>query len=140
MSHVNMDTFWSQTDYNTITEIGGAGWLLATVFNKAKNRRSLYYQKGNGFLPCLMVDDISTEVNVTTTARQRNSWDQEFRNKVKIKPSITTSHYNSWLNRVDLSSLPNFKKEAEAEVLNMASSSKENYTKKRKRKKKVLRI
>lgn len=46
-SHVNMPSFMSQTDKNTITELGSHGWAVATVFNKRREVRSALSYKLN---------------------------------------------------------------------------------------------
>lgn len=44
-SHVNMATFWSSQDLKTILELGGNGWIVASVFNKKEEvRTAIAYQ------------------------------------------------------------------------------------------------
>jgi len=42
-SHANMEAFWSKTDYDAIKELGGNGWLLATVFNARRETQTALY-------------------------------------------------------------------------------------------------
>ena len=39
-SHVKMNCFWSAQDMKTIKELGGQGWILATVFNQLNDYKS----------------------------------------------------------------------------------------------------
>lgn len=82
-SHVDMAVFWSGTDHQTIQQLGGAGWVLATVFNKREQMRSAIYQKGNGFFPPVFLDDIPTKVHSTISQADQEQWEKEFDEKCK---------------------------------------------------------
>jgi len=84
-SHVNMDVFWSGTDMDTIHEFGNQGWVLATVLNKKREMRSCYYQKGTGFIPNLLIDDINTRTIFLASEETFTQWDEEFTSKVDEK-------------------------------------------------------
>ena len=84
-SHVNMSVFWSGTDLDTIHQIGNNGWCLATVYNKKRESRSCYFQKGTQFIPSILVDDIPTRTIFLTTDSTIDSWDKEFDDKVETK-------------------------------------------------------
>lgn len=73
-SHVDMNVFWSGTDHATIKKIGGKGYVLATVFNRAKEMRSAYYQGGTSFLPPVFVDDLDTTVGMKASAEEVKVW------------------------------------------------------------------
>jgi hypothetical protein len=84
-SHVNMDVFWSGTDLDTIHKIGQGGWFLSTVLNKKREMLSAYFQKGNGHLPPLFIDNIPTSTQTYVTEEQTKIWDKEFSDKVTEK-------------------------------------------------------
>lgn len=42
-SHHTMSAYFSPTDYDTIRDLGGNGWLLATVFNTQEQMRTALY-------------------------------------------------------------------------------------------------
>lgn len=86
-SHVNMDVFWSGTDMDTIHEFGNNGWVLATVLNKKRESRSCYYQKGTGFIPSILIDDIPTGTIFMAAQETFETWDKEFDDKVETKKS-----------------------------------------------------
>lgn len=44
-SHNTMAAYFSKTDYDTIHELGGNGWLLATVFNVRNEQKTALYLK-----------------------------------------------------------------------------------------------
>jgi len=92
-SHVNMDVFWSGTDMDTIHEIGAGGWVVATVLNKSRESRTCYYQKGAGFIPALVVDDIPTTIISNISEELTSAWDKEFDANVTTK-KISRSYYN----------------------------------------------
>ena len=101
-SHVDMAVFWSTTDMKAIETIGKNGWVLATVFNKAEETRSLYYQKGTDFLPSITVDDIATRVSFNSSKEETEEWTEEYNDKVtntKI-PVATSFNLGSFWNDV----------------------------------------
>lgn len=93
-SHVDMATFWSSTDRETIKLCGEGGWCIATVFNKKHERRTAYYAKEGMTYPWgnseLFVDDVKTEIGLTT-AEQRAAWDLEYDANVKIESKYSGS-------------------------------------------------
>lgn len=82
-SHVDFSVFWSGTDMDTIHELGKHGWFLSTVLNKAEDKKTAYYQKGNNFLPQMFVDDVPTSIVYMPTEDQVEEWDKEFDDKVE---------------------------------------------------------
>jgi hypothetical protein len=82
-SHVDFDVFWSGTDMDTIRELGKHGWFLSTVLNKKEEIKSAYYQKGNGFLPSVFVDDLPTTISYGIDEELIKKWDEEFDKKVE---------------------------------------------------------
>lgn len=92
-SHVNMATFWSGTDMDTIKKIGAGGWFTASVFNKRNEVRSAYY--GNNATTVttrtpwgevqnsspLFMDELETVVNRPVDTRTAQ-WDDEYNKNV----------------------------------------------------------
>lgn len=92
-SHVNMGVFWSGTDIAAIEQIGGNGYVLATVFNKRGEFKTAYYQGSNGFLPSLFMDDIHTQYGYVASVEEIKAWEQEYEKKnVKTK----TGNHGRW--------------------------------------------
>jgi hypothetical protein len=79
-SHVNMDVFWSGTDYAAIEQIGSNGWFISTVFNKKRELRTAFYgtQPMNIFL-----DEIKTSIQTTVPQEIIMSWEAQFLAMVK---------------------------------------------------------
>lgn len=78
-SHVNMQVFWSGTDVATIEELGGQGWIIATVFNKREEKRSaLCYKAQSDLGPMVeMRDELSTYI-IDTFQDKKSDWDKEY--------------------------------------------------------------
>ena len=89
-SHVNMDVFWSGTDYAAIEQLGKSGWFLSTVFNKKRELRTAFY----GTSPMkLFVDSIMTTIHQQIPQELINAWDLEFKEKVKKPVSVYHGGY-----------------------------------------------
>lgn len=63
-SHVNMSTFWSGTDHETMEAIGKNGLCVAVVFNKKEEMRGAIVMAPEGF-PASKLDDVKIEVEHT---------------------------------------------------------------------------
>lgn len=88
-SHVNMDTFWSKTDRDTIEEIGRNGLCVAVVFNKKREKRGAVWLKGTELQPNLYFDDIPVSiVHEVANADVKESWAKEFEEKCKPAPVV----------------------------------------------------
>ena len=88
-SHVNMDVFWSGTDYAAIEQLGENGWFLSTVLNKRRELRTAFF----GTTPMkLFVDEIKTTIHQQIPDELMASWSMEFNNKVK-KPQPVSYLY-----------------------------------------------
>jgi len=80
-SHVNMATFWSSTDRDTIKEIGANGWCIATVFNKKEEMRTAFCAKksiaviGDGLE---FVDEVPTKVQEYFDPEEQALWDKDY--------------------------------------------------------------
>ena len=81
-SHVNMGVFWSAEDTGTIEELGSAGWILATVFNKKNEHRTALY--GVGSVIPTWVDQIDT-VTTPFVDPMAAQWDAEYVKNVTHK-------------------------------------------------------
>jgi len=92
-SHVNMGTFWSGTDIQTIKDFGKAGFCLATVFNKKRDTRTAYCQGGDDFFTPLFIDDIKLEIARPVNLSKHKQWKKEMDDKVRI-PKITLPKNN----------------------------------------------
>jgi hypothetical protein len=82
-SHVNMDVFWSGTDLDTIRQIGSGGFVLATVFNKKREKLSCLYKKEDDLFPETFIDDIQTNIVDYIPREKIELWDKEFDDKCK---------------------------------------------------------
>lgn len=85
-SHVNMQTFWSGTDENTIKDLGKNGWIIATVFNKREEQRSAFSCTAD--IPLLgksdyFADQLSFEKITYEDKTLIKAWDDEFDLNVK---------------------------------------------------------
>lgn len=113
-SHVNMGVFWSGTDMSTIEDLGGNGWILATVFNKKAEMKSALlttYESASksktvtGLMgetesettqtAKLFIDDIPTVVERYLNLEEQNRWDAEYTNYVTEKTYKYVSSYTS---------------------------------------------
>jgi len=91
-SHVNMSCFWSGTDHSAIKQLGKHGWVIATVFNKKEEYRTAYYQKGDGFIPEIFVDDLETSFGDIVSIEQEKEWQKELDDKCKTKKFNPSNH------------------------------------------------
>lgn len=90
-SHVNMATFWSGTDIETINKIGSNGYCVATVFNKKREMRSAVSFKSEGMLSGMytFIDEVETTVyDAQPTEADKAEWDAEIEAKVKEKKYV----------------------------------------------------
>lgn len=95
-SHVNMATFWSGTDLATIKELGGAGWITATVFNKKGDYKSAACWKSSSELGSSVSinDDIPTEIETLVDQAKIDLWAAEYALNFKPVPIPTFQGYN----------------------------------------------
>lgn len=101
-SHVEMAVFWSSTDTATIKELGGQGWIAATVFNKKHEYRSaLCYQTEVttpwGKAASLQLDDnITLEIETNRyTEETIKKWEDELTAKVRTRPIVRAPSWDS---------------------------------------------
>lgn len=90
-SHVNMSTFWSDTDKDTIKELGHQGWAVATVFNKkGEHRSALAYRTEHPTFGIQghMLDELPLKVGYAVAAHEQEVWAEELRTKVR-EPKAT---------------------------------------------------
>jgi proteasome lid subunit RPN8/RPN11 len=95
-SHVNMSTFWSGTDLATIKELGGNGWITASVFNKKGDIKSAVCWKTSSELgnSLSINEDVATEVERFVDLEAVKLWDKEFDDNLKKTPPYV-SQFNS---------------------------------------------
>lgn len=84
-SHVNMGVFWSATDMATIKQFGDNGYLLATVFNKKREKKSAFYHGKTDFLPAIFQDDLVTNYGNRVSQETKDFWEDNFKKKAKKK-------------------------------------------------------
>lgn len=103
-SHVNMATFWSKTDTDTIQMFGNAGgqggFVVATVFNKKSEKRSALYFNANLASKNIKIflDEVETKVITFLKDEDIKKWDAEYDKNVKkeiVKP-WSVSKYGHW--------------------------------------------
>lgn len=100
-SHVQMNVFWSGTDMTTIRQLGGNGWILATVFNQRYEYRSaLLTHAESPLTPKIeyFVDQIPTHVISYYDQSLFDEWDKEFQEKVQEK-KWTPSYFQGGVGR-----------------------------------------
>lgn len=95
-SHVQMGVFWSGTDKDTIKEWGDNGWVLATVFNQKREKRSAFYSRDGMITPLgqssLFLDEIPTEVGGAN--EYTKLWEKEYLDNVEnYKPPVKSLIY-----------------------------------------------
>lgn len=84
-SHVQMPTFWSGTDLDTIKDLGKNGWIVATVFNQKSEMKSAFCAKNNVELigdSFHLDDDVDTEIPDYYDADLMAAWTKEFDDNV----------------------------------------------------------
>ena len=110
-SHVNMDTFWSGQDIDTIKKLGKNGWICASVFNKKDSVRSAcaFVAKSslNNDTPELVLyDDIQTYIEHPVLDDEfKKELDKEFTDKVKVKTysnwTCASGTFDDWVKKHD---------------------------------------
>ena len=101
-SHVDMGTFWSKTDSDSIHELSDKGYCLATVFNKQGSMLSAFEMSNHELLPDMMVDRLPTTVQHVPRQSDIEAWKKEL--KEKVKETVNTVVYggyqgNAWRNQ-----------------------------------------
>lgn len=75
-SHVNMETNFSGTDYDTMKQIGKNGYVLSIVVNKKGKYKCSYYQKGDGFYPEIYIEDIPITIGTPLSDETKSELDK----------------------------------------------------------------
>lgn len=97
-SHVDMGVFWSQDDRKLIENLGGQGWILASVFNKKREMKSAFYAKVEsrfGEIETVQdqfLDDIPTHIQRFVDPSVADQWDKEYAEHVSVAKVITTMY------------------------------------------------
>lgn len=126
-SHVDMAVFWSGTDDEAIESIGTNGWVLASVFNKKNEVRTIYYQKESTQFPSITIDDIETTISYELTEVQKSELTEEYNRKVTNKKSFVTSTYNpSWNKSINLPPWLDYTKDNKKEETTKEKSLEDN--------------
>lgn len=86
-SHVNMNTDWSGTDYDTMIQFGSKGALISAVYNKRGDRRVALYVQGEGYHPTVFMDDLDMRAD-SLTVDVREFCKKQFEDKVTEKAPI----------------------------------------------------
>jgi hypothetical protein len=92
-SHVNMDTFWSGTDHETMDSIGKNGLCVAIVFNKKESMRGAIVMSADNF-PTVKLDNVDIEVEYEYDFNTEELL-KEIKEKVKPKVYTAPNGYNS---------------------------------------------
>lgn len=82
-SHVNMNTFWSSTDHETMDSIGKNGLCVAVVLNKKKEKRGAIVMAPKNF-PAVKFDDVDIVI-LDTIDFSMDDVKKEIEAKVKEK-------------------------------------------------------
>ncbi len=89
-SHHSMDAYMSQTDVDTINELGGNGWLVASVFNnKGKHHTVLFTKEPVEMYLDTRLDILSPALSEEGTKDANKMWDE------CNKEKVYQSNYNS---------------------------------------------
>lgn len=91
-SHVNMATFWSSQDHETMEAIGKNGLCVAIVFNKKEEMRGAIVMSPSG-MPSVKVDDVDIVIEYDY-AFNPDELLAEIKEKVRNKsyPTIVSPH------------------------------------------------
>lgn len=115
-SHVNMSAFWSGTDIATIKELGGQGWITATVFNKkGENKSAVCWKTESEIGSSLSInDDVKTEIENTITPELQAALDLEYTENFKIQTFTHKAYDDSWRgeSRFNQGYLPQYRNES----------------------------
>lgn len=95
-SHVNMNTFWSTTDHDTMDSIGKNGLCVAVVLNKKKEKRGAIVMAPKNF-PAVKFDDVDIVI-LDTIDFSMDDIKKEIEAKVKEK---TYSYVNPYQGAYD---------------------------------------
>lgn len=94
-SHVNMGTFWSGTDRNTIEKLSKHGWCSALVINKKFDTKCAYQQGANNGYPTVFVDDIPLHITELDSS-VKEFCDAEYDSKVTERVFTPKPLHNGW--------------------------------------------
>jgi hypothetical protein len=83
-SHVNMNAFWSGTDFATIKSLASGGWFISTVFNKKAESKTCvaFATPFEG-----IIDDVTLNIVDEVSAETLKQWDAEYVANVKETPT-----------------------------------------------------
>ncbi len=96
-SHVDMQVFWSNTDYEAIEKIGSSGMVISTVYNKRREMRTSLYIAANELSPTVFLDELDLEVDSALPESVVSDLEAQYKDKVTLKSfAATYPKYNSY--------------------------------------------
>jgi proteasome lid subunit RPN8/RPN11 len=95
-SHHDMGAFWSGTDYQCIQQLGKAGMVVATVFNKKRETRTAIYRAGDDIAPDIFIDHLTLNTTSPLGSEITSELEREYEGKVTFP--ATTYYYNQRVN------------------------------------------
>lgn len=92
-SHAKMSVFWSGQDKATINELGGNGWIVASVFNHKEEVRTAFC--GAVAVPVVgktvhFLDELPITISNYYDSAKTAEWDKDFKECVTDKKSVPT--------------------------------------------------
>lgn len=81
-SHVDMDVFWSGTDYEAIAKLGKGGMIVSTVYNKKRELRTSLFVDGDDYRPPMFMDKLTLYKTKLLTEDEEKGLEEEFDAKV----------------------------------------------------------
>lgn len=102
-SHVQMNTFWSGTDIDTIKQLGKNGYVISIVVNQKDEYKCSYYQAGDGFYPPVFQDDIPIVFGSPLSDERKKQLDELMETNCKsLIPKIpSVNHVGKYHNSFD---------------------------------------
>lgn len=110
-SHVDMNVFWSNTDYECMELISKQGWFISTVFNKKGENKTAFSdnsiqelnKSGLSINYEIFSDDLDLIIDNGISKDLIGEWDKQFIEKVSEKQIISTINRlpDSYLNDLD---------------------------------------
>lgn len=92
-SHVQMNTFWSSTDIDTIKQLGKNGYVISIVVNQKDEYKCSYYQAGDDFYPPVFQDDIPIVFGIPLGDERKKHLDELM--ETNCKPLLSNMPINT---------------------------------------------
>ena len=97
-SHVDMPTFWSGTDIEAIHQLGKAGMVLSTVYNKKRDSRTSLFVAATEYAPEMFLDDLELNVMGLLDTSETEQLEKEYDKKVTF-PAPNYPNYHTHMDR-----------------------------------------